>query len=176
MNMNKTILAAVLLAGAAALADESYLYWQLRPLCDDPFVHREFEYAYLTVTDQGGKALTDASGNHVHLSVYDQSGNGPFAAAPSDAESEPWRSVSTPAVFSPLGEYASNEYGFMIEAYLDNGLAFYTDVGYYGDLAKYIWRGSASSIGSSAMNPDLGIWAVQVPEPSSTVLTRASAK
>ena len=165
--MKKIVMMAVLLAGAGAFADDSYLYWQLKPLCDDPFVLREFEYAYLTVTDQGGNALKDAGGQNIHLAVYDQSGARPYAVAPSDAGSEPWLSMSTPPVFSALGDYANSQYGFMIEAYLDGALTFHTGVGYYDDLvaANHVWKGSAS-----AMDPSVTVWAMQVPEPTSRLL------
>lgn len=166
--MKKLMMMAVLLAGAGAFADDQFLYWMVNPY-DTEFhtAGRAFDYAYLTVTDQGGVKLTDGSGNAVHLESFVPDGDAMISLGTGvHADGDP-KALTTLPVFSSLGDYASTSYGFVVEAYLDGGLLWTSGVSYYDALvaANSVWNGKGS-----AMSGDLSAATFMVPEPTSGLL------
>lgn len=166
--MKKLMMMAVLLAGAGGFADDQFLYWMVNPY-DTEFhtAGRAFDYAYLTVTDQGGVKLTDGSGNAVHLESFVPDGDAMISlGAGVHADGDP-TALTTLPVFSSLGAYASTSYGFVVEAYLDGDLLWTSGVSYYEALAaaNSVWNGKGS-----AMSGDLSAATFMVPEPTSGLL------
>lgn len=155
---------------ASAALEETYLLWQVKPI-DNEWTLRPFDYAILTVTDQGGLKITE-------LNSYTLDGDGPYVKVPTDSDGrtatfdytynelgERTGKVDSIPMMSALGDYARDTYGFVVEAYLDGQLAWHSGVYYYDQLTSSIWQGTAS-----ALDPDVSIFTMQVPEPTSALL------
>ena len=163
--MKKLMILAVVMAGMTLLADDAstYLYFMVNP-AHDGWSERPFDAAYLRVTDQGGNMLVDGNGNPVRAGIYVEDyglaqGFGP----------ETDGGYSTQPMFADISDYASDMYGFVVEAYLSGGdsPAWVGTVGYYDQLLanNHIWSGSPS-----AMSGNVTPWSTQVPEPTSGLL------
>ena len=162
--MKKLLFVAMMLAAAdAARADYAYLYWEVDPKTDSGWLAdgRAFDYAQIKAVDQGGAIVSGA------LMNYDSSGQ------PVGGVAESWSTGDGPAlatevpVYADISAYASDLYGFIVEAYLDGDLLWTSGAKYYDKLvaANSIWRGNPS-----AMSGDIAVATYMVPEPSSALM------
>ena len=161
--MKKLLFVAMMLAASdAVFGDYAYLYWEVDPGSDSGWLAdgRAFDYAQIkAVTANDGTIVSDALGN------YDAFGNGPIKNVWSG---DPSPSLRTDApAYADISAYASDLYGFIVEAYLDGDLLWTSGAKYYDKLvaANSIWRGDPSSLSG-----DLAVATYMVPEPSSAVL------
>ena len=158
--MKKLVLmVAMMIAGSAAMADYAYLYWEVGRGGEWPFL-RTFDYAQIRVTDQGGNVLGDVPA----LGNYDSTGGGPIT----EIYSELPGSNTTLPIFAKIDGYDNDLYGFVVQAYLEDGtLAWTSQVGYYNQLvaANSIWLGDPSSLSG-----DISPWVASIPEPTSGLL------
>lgn len=170
--MKRLMVMAAMMCSALALfgVEESYLFWQVSPI-NDEWTLRPFDYAVLTVTDQGGMKIAN-------LNTYDYSGDGPYIGAPSDPDGREATydyfynglgvrtgSVDSIPAISDITGYASDYYGFIVEAYLDGELAWHSGVYFYEQVMNSVWNGTASD-----MNPNIRPFSMQVPEPTSAMM------
>lgn len=156
--MKKLVLmVAMMIAGSAAMADYAYLYWEVGRGEEWPFL-KTFDYAQIRVTDQGGNVL----GNVSALGNYDSTGGGPIT----EIYSELPGSNTTLPIFAKIDGYDNDLYGFVVQAYLEDGtLAWTSQVGYYDQLEGHVWQGDVT-----AMSGDISPWVATVPEPTSGLL------
>lgn len=148
---------AMMIAGSAAMADYAYLYWEVGRGEEWPFL-RTFDYAQIRVTDQGGNVL----GNVTALGNYDSTGGGPLTSIYSESPG----SNTTLPIFAKIDGYDNDLYGFVVQAYLEDGtLAWTSQVGYYDQLEGHVWQGDVT-----AMSGDISPWVASIPEPTSGLL------
>ncbi len=170
--MKRLILMAAMACCTLGLfgVEESYLFWQVKPI-NDEWTLRPFDYAVLTVTDQGGTKIAA-------LNTYDYYGDGPYIGSPSDPDGRTATydyaynglgvregSVDSIPALSDITGYASEYYGFVVEAYLDGTLAWHSGVYFYEQVMNSVWNGTASD-----MNPSISPFSMQVPEPTSAMM------
>ena len=158
--MKKLMMIAMMAAVGMASASEMYLYWDSAPTAD-PWTSegRAFDYAYLRAVDQGGSVISAPIEN------YDSYGDGPLTKVWSEGESP---SVRTEVpVFGKITEYSSSQYGFVVEAYLNDQILWTSGVSWYEDLlaGNKIWAGDPS-----AMSGDISVATFSVPEPTGALL------
>ncbi len=154
------MLAMVMAVVATAEAENTYLYWMTQPTAD-PWTSegRDFDFAYLRAVDQGCQVVGDPINN------YDATGLGPVTEVWTDPN--PGVSTADWPVFGDISAYASDNYGFIVEAYLDGELLWTSGAAWYSDLARgnHLWQGDLS-----AMSGDITAKSFAVPEPSSALL------
>ena len=171
--MKKMLVMAMMMAiGSAAFAEDSgyaYLYWQVDPVLGLDWSWwltegREFDYAMLRAVDQGYNVVGDALGN------YDGAGNGPVYEVYSEGD-DPSNSTADFPVFGQIKgdgfDYAKEQYGFIVEAYLNGDVLWRSGTSWYADLVAngHVWDGDPS-----AMSGNITPVSFMVPEPSSGLL------
>ena len=163
--MKKLLFVAMLLAAAdAAVADYAYLYWEVDPKTDSGWLAdgRAFDYAQIKAVDANDGTIVSGA-----LRNYDSNGQ------PVDGVANVWSGDPSPSLrtdapaYADISAYASDLYGFIVEAYLDNVLLWTSGAKYYDDLV----RGNHISAGDpSSLSGDLAVATFMVPEPTSGLL------
>lgn len=168
--MKKLIAIAMVLAGGMSLADDSYLYWMINPYVDapgNPMAVKEFDYAYLRVVDQGGEVKATLDNYYYDGNMLVN--NGPQAWSNAEIGNLPDSAMTggDGAWLAKLDSYVGQQYGYMVEAYLDGDVFVgRSPIAFYQDLvdARHI------STSTTAMSGEYTPWTTTVPEPTSGLL------